>query len=388
MDCKGFRELERISHVVGNKAEYVQGGGGNTSVKLEQRQGLEQNLNLETKVEFNKLMAVKASGYKLKQITTEDGFVVVNYKNIKEYYEKVDFEQDIDYEKDSVKFTKDNIVKIEGLKELRPSVEAGFHSILKKYVIHTHPVYANIVCCSTNGEELVREIFPEEQWNTLWIPYVNPGFFLTVKIKDGIEKCEKKGKFPEVIFMENHGLIVTSDDMENCITLHNKVNDQIKKYFKIDKPYPEIKIIRLDKEISKNYNISGGYHITESEDVCGNRDAYISMTGYLKDFFKGSNLCRNFFEKYVLYPDQLVYLNDSASLDKDENRLNINTLTGELIYRTNYNEALTIEETLLAYIYIIKNIEKCGLKVKSMTLEEIDYIRNWESEKYRKSLMK
>ena len=58
-----LRNLEMISKEVGCQIEYTQGGGGNTSAKLNEE-----------------LMAVKASGYKLKQITPKEGYVVVNYK--------------------------------------------------------------------------------------------------------------------------------------------------------------------------------------------------------------------------------------------------------------------------------------------------------------------
>jgi len=348
MFYESFSELEHISKGVGNLPQYVQGGGGNTSVKLD-----------------DKLMAVKASGYKLKQITQNEGFVVVNYKNIKEYFNNIDLSLDVDYEKDSIKFTKDNVVNFEGLKELRPSVEAGFHSILKKYVIHTHPVYANIICCSTQGKSLMNKILPEDKWNTLWVSYINPGFFLTVRIKEGLKKYEEKSKYPEIIFMENHGFIVHSDDMEKCITLHNDINTRIKEYLGINEVYPQIEIIQsLDGTFKSN-------------------------TKYLIEFFKNRKIEANFFQKYALYPDQLVYLNDSVSLDERvRNKLVINNKTGELKYNTNYNEALTIEETLLGYIYVIDKIEKAGLEVKSMSEKEIDYIRNWESEKYRKSLVK
>lgn len=351
MFYESFKELERMSKAVGALPEYVQGGGGNTSVKIDEM-----------------LMAVKASGYKLKDITTKDGFVVVNYQNIKNYFNEVDFSSEIDYEKDSIKFTKDNVVKIEELQDLRPSVEAGFHSILKKYVIHTHPVYANIICCSTEGQSLLKKIFPQQESNILWIPYINPGFFLTVKIKEGLEKCKEKGVCPEIIFMENHGFIVHSDDLDKCVKIHNDINNSIKEYFEIEEIYPKIEIIKAEGIDS---------------------DAkFISNTLYLKNFFKNKEISKDLFERFALYPDQLVYLNDSVSLNGEKNKLNINTSKGELLYYTSYNEAITIEETLLGYIYVIDNIEKNKLKVKSMSTQEVDYIRNWESEKYRKNLAK
>ena len=344
---KGFKELEIISQAVGNSPDMVQGGGGNTSVKLD-----------------SELMAVKASGYRLNQIVGKEGFVVVNYRNIRDYCINVDPSSGIDYEKDSTEFVKKNIVRLEGLKELRPSVEAGFHSVLKKYVIHTHPVYANILCCCTTGEEMVEKIFKDKEYAAVWTRYINPGFSLSLEIMNAADRCVvERGIFPEVIFMENHGLIVTCDDYERCIRLHSQVNEEIKKFLGICEPYPPISLEKLDE------------------------NTFESKTGYLIDFFKGSTVTEEFFEEKSLYPDQLAYLNGSISINSGGGALQIDTGSGRLIYRTGYQNALTMEETLLGYIYVLHKVEECGLTLKKLPQEGIDFIKGWESEKYRKKMI-
>lgn len=345
---KQLKELEIISQAAGSHVDYVQGGGGNTSVKLNEE-----------------LMAVKASGYKLNQITATDGYVVVNYRNIKDYYNNVDLSSGTDYEKGSTEFAKNSVVEIEGLKKLRPSVEAGFHSILKKYVIHSHSVYANLLCCSIKGKGLVGEIFANKDYACIWIPYINPGFSLTLKIKEEADRCiQESGKFPEVVFMENHGLIVSTDDCQKTIDLHTEINKSIKAYLGIAGQFPDITLNKLGE------------------------NTYRSDTEYLNGYFKVNEIGMDFFEKIVLYPDQLVYLNGGVSVDGPENKLNINTAAGERIYKSSFQEALTIEETLLAYLYVIDAINKHGLGLKTMPAEGSDFINNWESEKYRKSLVK
>lgn len=338
-------DLEVISRTVGNSADYVQGGGGNTSVKLD-----------------DELMSVKASGYRLKQITSKGGYVVVNYKNIRTYYQNVDLKEEKDFEKESADFVRANIVAMDGHKMLRPSVEAGFHSILKKYVIHTHPVYANILCCSEKGRELAEKIFTGSDYTFLWVPYFNPGFCLTLKIQDCIrETLKKDGRFPEVIFMENHGLIVSSDDRQRCIDLHREVNSLIREYLNIKDAYPQIQLKQIDD------------------------NTFLSKTQYIADYLKNNKIGYGFFDN-VLYPDQLVYLNGNICIDGMSNKMNIDASTGDIMYKTNYQEALTIEETLLAFLYVTNNIINCGLKLKTMSQNEIDFIKNWESEAYRKSL--
>jgi rhamnose utilization protein RhaD (predicted bifunctional aldolase and dehydrogenase) len=99
-----LEQFEYISKSAGSPVDYTQGGGGNTSVKLD-----------------DTLMAVKASGFKLKQITPAEGYVVVNYKKIKDYYENVDLNSDTDFEKESAEFVKKNIVEFDlyGIKYMR-----------------------------------------------------------------------------------------------------------------------------------------------------------------------------------------------------------------------------------------------------------------------------
>lgn len=344
----GLKELEYISKEVGIPVDYTQGGGGNTSVKLD-----------------GEFMAVKASGCKLKQITPTEGYVIIDYKKVKDYYEHVDLSLDADFEKESADMARQSVQQVSWLKVLRPSVEAGFHSVLKKYVIHTHSVYANILTCIENGQELVGKIFSGKDYETTWIPYINPGFCLTLKIQDAIKECIKRtGKAPEVFFMENHGLIITTDDCAKTVKLHSEVNETIRKYLTINEAFPSFELFNVDEK------------------------TVISKTGYIRDFIKSGNLKPGFFDEVVLYPDQFVYLNGGVAFNSLENKLNIITETGEVIYKTNPTEAQTMEETLLACVYVVNEIKKRKLPLKTMTQKDIDFIRNWESEAYRKSLVK
>ena len=172
-------DLINISTYAGDRVDYTQGGGGNTSVKCD-----------------NGLMLIKASGFRLIDITENTGFVAVDCQKIKDYYSSVDLSVQKDYEKESAEVSKGSVVALEGLPVLRPSVEVGFHAILKKYVVHTHSVYANLITCAVKGESLAEKIFEGADYGYIFLPYINPGFTLTLKMKDAIKSYqEKTGKY-------------------------------------------------------------------------------------------------------------------------------------------------------------------------------------------------
>lgn len=325
----------RISSDVGSKSEYVQGGGGNTSYKLS-----------------GDMMAVKASGFRLDQITTEAGYVVLDYRQIREYYNNTVFMPNVDYENESSAKVKESVIPFAETEKLRPSVEAGFHSLLDRTVIHSHSVYANIICCSYEGRELAKKIFGNG-YNAIYIPYTNPGFALTLAIKNEIDKyVEKNNIKPNVIFMENHGLIVTANDHLDCLRLHEEINTKIKVFFDLDNYYPEVKL-------------------EESN------DGYVSKTAFIEDFMKKNDITREFIESKKLYPDQIVYLNNNTSIKFDQ---------AIIKYSAKIDEARTIEETLLAYLYVIGIINSKNLTLRKMPPSGVDFINNWESEKYRKKI--
>jgi len=349
MDLKGLQMLENISQPIGKCPDLVQGGGGNTSIKLDDR-----------------YMAVKASGFRLDQVTEREGYVIVDYQKIRKYFNEVDTSRDVNFEQESSAFIKSCILQEKNPDNLRPSIETGFHSFLGKAVIHTHSVYANILCCSKEGRELADKIF-DDRFRVLWVSYVNPGFDLTLALNNAIGEYKKEnGYSPNIIFMENHGLIVTGESDIECLELHQKVNDGIKDYFSIKMPYPEIKIEKLSD------------------------NAYRSLTKYLTDYLRDNKVDKQMLQEIILYPDQMVYLGDNVSFDGEEPnaKVKVDRNTGEVVYLTGRKEAQTIDETFTAYIYVVDHIQKLGLTIQVMSDDAMAFIRNMEGEKYRKALLK
>ena len=354
----------RLSVEPGSRIDYVQGGGGNTSCKFD-----------------NKLMAIKASGFRLSQVTERDGYAVLDYAAIVDFYRNTDQSTLSDVEKEGSATAKNSIQTIEGLPALRPSVEAGFHSLLSKYVLHTHPVYANLAACSCDGREIAAKALAKCDYTFGYVPYINPGANLTFAIAAEQKRIlEATGEMPKVIFMQNHGLIITSDDLDDCLKINDEANNLIAKEFGVsDKDFPEISIEKVE-------NVTG----SQAEDL------YISNTPWLKKMITDVKYDLDYFCVDALYPDQLVYLNGNLSIIDSElsedaaewakNKCTIYRKSGDIVYNCTQNEASTIEETMAAVIFITSTIEASGKKVCTMSESGKDFIANWESEKYRKTL--
>ncbi|NLJ70509.1 MAG: hypothetical protein GX328_03470 [Clostridiaceae bacterium] len=343
------------SRYIGFNPSLIQGGGGNTSYKLDDHQ-----------------MIIKASGYNLKDITFVDGYSLVDYQKIRNdifnpsqnnfYLDKNNF---------------DYIIKNDELANLRPSVETGFHAVLKKSTIHSHSIYSNLINCCVSSEQLFYEIFtdyPELVEATHLLPYIQPGNVLSLEIANLLTEADHNRDFI-IIFLKNHGLIVSCEDNQKCIEIHDLVNKIIADYFDIN----NLKICQKLKQnpsgifISKTNIISQLFETAEKE---------IFYQKLFKD-------CK----KHSLYPDQLVYLEQLKVINNTPSKLNYDSIKAtldfskhELKYYCNENMANAIDETIASVFLITSILKKHNLEINYMNQQAVKFIMNWEQEKYRKKI--
>jgi ribulose-5-phosphate 4-epimerase/fuculose-1-phosphate aldolase len=172
---------------------------------------------------------------------------VLNGANIRDFYlnnEPADFEN---AETSGSECTKANVVPVEGLAVLRPSVEAGFHSILKTFVLHTHSVYANLAACTVGGREVAAKALIDADYSWGWVDYQDPGAMLAFSIRDELRRVEAEtGKVPSVIIMQNHGIIVHDDDAVSCLAIHADANVRLAAHYGLaENAFPRVTIDEL-----------------------------------------------------------------------------------------------------------------------------------------------
>lgn len=196
--------LAKASSFLGAEKGYVQGGGGNTSIKSP---GMG--------------MWIKASGMTLGEAGASLGFVRVNDQLLRE--EVLSCNSEADYNALLARSV------LEDTGGRRPSIETGLHALMGVCVLHTHSVWANILSCSAEGPQILATLFPD----SLWVPYQTPGLPLTRAVAERVQQAK-----PSIIFLQNHGLLVSGESASLALELHESVNAVIRSYLQIDLEFP------------------------------------------------------------------------------------------------------------------------------------------------------
>jgi rhamnose utilization protein RhaD (predicted bifunctional aldolase and dehydrogenase) len=189
--------LVELSRYYGTTAGYVLGGGGNTSYK-----------NAET-------LWVKASGSALATISVE-GFVTLDRSAVRSALTR---------RYPSVAKEREALVLSALLESRRtsgrPSVETFLHELMDfPYVVHTHPTAVNVLTCALSGRQVSETLFPD----AVWVEYTDPGYLLSIKVAQLLDDYrEAHGKLPQILLLENHGLVVGGSTPEEIASIHKSL---------------------------------------------------------------------------------------------------------------------------------------------------------------------
>lgn len=346
------------------RSDYAQAGGGNTSEKINATE-----------------MLVKSSGYSLSELSENKGISKVIYKKISDFL----FSDEL-ASSDETKVNKlleDNLISGN-----RPSIETFLHSVTKfKYTAHSHPLTANILLSRKEGETELKKLFPY----CLFVDYATPGLELTKIYVNALKESptlgvDSKSK-AQVIFLRNHGLVVSADNEDTVIDVTDEINSKIADYLGIDiEPYQTQS--RLLKLLSDDNLISDGNIIYLAENT--------NIEKALEVFPNGWN--------YKFCPDCVVYcgseilkldgLEDEVLLKKQakdfvmQNGQPIVILLNHHIYivAANVAKAQDIESVLSFSAQVVMSNFSSDKQISYLDKNEVAKLLNWDAEKYRKNL--
>ena len=353
-----IKDLVEISKYAGERFDLVQAGGGNSSVKFD-----------------NGEMIIKASGFLLSDISENSGYSQVYTKDIADIVKSNEILMCEDKrERESIT---SKLVKVATIdKQNRPSIETLLHSFLYKYTLHTHPIVVNMIVIQKNWKELLQSIFKDEA--IALVAYKTPGIELALELDKTLQSFES---IPNIIFLQNHGLIITSDNKDDIKVLKEEVLSKIENYLKVD-----MNKYKLSNAITTLFR-----HIEENENI-----SYLSEDRYLsKQLIEKKEL---FFET-PFCPDSLVYcgincvnienLSETTGLIDYKNKYfelpKVVLCQNNLFFRaSNIKKAKEMEEVFKFHIMVLE--QNIKMEKNFLELDELSYLNNWEAEKYRQKL--
>ena len=198
------------SRLIGQEEDLVLHGGGNTSVKIK-----EKNLFGEPE----EILYVKGSGWNLGTIE-EAGFAPVRLKTLVQMADLAHLS-----DTDMVKYQR---AAMTNPFAPNPSVEAILHAIIPfTFVDHTHADAVVTITNTAKGEERIKEIYGDRM---LIVPYVMPGFILAKEIYRMTKNLDWNSI--DGMILLNHGVFTFHEDpkvsYEKMIEIVSQAEDYLK----------------------------------------------------------------------------------------------------------------------------------------------------------------
>jgi len=349
-----FIEMSRFA---GERFDMVQAGGGNASIKLDDR-----------------TMLIKASGGLLSEIGPGHGYVKVDYREVLAILDSPVSARTRDRKKRDellARRVEEAVLDSEG----RPSIELFLHALLGKYTLHIHPIAVNALACRGEWESELGSLGDE----ALFVRYRTPGIELALALKSSLNRyIRRHGKKPTVIFLQNHGLIVTSG--------------------KYDAVAPTVERVLVKAEQRAGIDLGPYRQVTRISNLIRRATGWRSSVLLSEDRVLARLLstCRRLFFLEPVTPDMRVYcghgaveiagVNDVKSVTnffrKNSEPPRILLLEDRLFFAgPNLRKAREAEEVLKGNLLSAAVMKDRPLV--SLPPAELEYLGGWEAEKYR-----
>lgn len=369
-----IQDLISISQFYGQDNRFVIAGGGNTSYKNGER------------------IWVKASGSSLATIT-EDGFAVLDRSKLNPMSEKTYSPNPAEREEQ----VKNDLAAATITKGKRPSVETSMHNAIDyAFVVHLHPTLVNGLMCAQNAESELKNLFGEK---ALYVEYTDPGYVLFKKVDDKIREYRAKfNEEPQVIWLQNHGIFVAADNIDEIKSIYSSIFDTLEKAVKTQLPVGERKTCSCTEEILP------AIRMMLSKD--GLKTLKVRKNELIKYFYDSEENQQKIAKPFT--PDAIVYCKSNYLFFNDETPEQViadakKSIPDFISKFGHLPKVLLIKGIGLVAVGdnakqcdIILDVFEDAMKVAflsqsfggahPMTQPQIDFIDNWEVENYRRSV--
>ena len=362
-----LQALIDLSARIGQDLSLVQAGGGNTSLKEtrttdspDPAKSAEFPLSSGAApgglcaVNENGTLWVKASGKWLADALVDDMFLPVPMADVMAKLAAHD-ERFAEYPTPS------------GLR-LRPSVETTVHAVFpQRVVVHVHSVRAISWAVRQDGAATIGERLNGLRWN--WIPYVHPGVPLAEYI---LHKLNPK---PDVLVIQNHGLVVAGED---CASAESLLRD-------------------VEARLSVDPLAAPEPNLPYLEQLCGDGPWAPAEIAEVHALGTNPRFCW-IASRGTMYPDHCVYLGPAAPV------LHNGEIVEHALHRYQTRHSYTPSYLLVDGAGVLtNNLSRAGrqlliclkriveripehVEVTYLDDREVAALMNWDAEKYRLSV--
>lgn len=353
--------LAAMSNKYGADPEYVLAGGGNTSFKSAEN------------------LWIKGSGTSLATIQPQD-FVVMDRAALAKMWTAAYPEDEA--ARESAVLEDMMAARIPG-ENRRPSVETLLHDLFPQaYVLHVHPALVNGLTCSKEGKTAMERLFPD----AVWVEACKPGYILALECKKVMDaRKAETGRAVQLLFLENHGIFFAGNTTEELDTLAEQVMGTLAAQIKAkpdltEIPYDTLRAAQIASLLAKLY---------------GDAQVRFLANSLVKAYDPATE---------SLSPDHIVYakakqLSIPAGASDVEIEAAFTAFAAENGYKpkivfwqggmfacgASEKEASTALAVMLDAIKVTAYAESFG-GVSPMPPFLIDFIVNWEVERYRSNV--
>jgi rhamnose utilization protein RhaD (predicted bifunctional aldolase and dehydrogenase)/NAD(P)-dependent dehydrogenase (short-subunit alcohol dehydrogenase family) len=198
------------SRLLGRNPALVLHGGGNTSVKVTEKDYFGDSVDL---------CYVKGSGWDLATIERE-GFSPVRMEALIKMSKLATMSDEDMALQQRAAMTNPNAPAA--------SIEAILHAILPfKFVDHSHANAISALTCAADGEARVKEVYGSR---VIIVPYVMPGFILAKTIAELIAGRDLRAEGIQGMVLLKHGLFTFDDDARKSYELHIEMVTMAEEY--------------------------------------------------------------------------------------------------------------------------------------------------------------
>lgn len=378
-----MQDFIKISRYAGMRNDLAQAGGGNTSVKLDDH-----------------IMLVKSSGYQLADVDEQTGYSKVDYRKIVDYFENhilrqgmsdaassetgQEAQMTLDASPQEDIFTEEigkTLLQEAQIEGGRASIETFLHAITGKYTLHSHPTLVNILTAREGGMEILRTLFP----TAVFVPYRKPGAALAETYYRLYQRQQEEGGDGTIVFLANHGLVVSGDDGDMVIGQTEAVLDKIAEYLGIDD--------------SACRAATALYQTIQQIDVLTGNIVYLSENRYLSWEYAGKELVEKGLWEHGFCPDCVVYANKKLlHLARDYGRQDIVDFIEQrgapaLVYHEGHFYILAESvrkaqeiENVMSFAARVQ-YENRGQNMNCLSDAQENELLNWDAEKYRRKMV-